>query len=173
MTPLMTRTNRPSVRIMSGHDRSLSKGLIMAFTNPRITAMTAKSVQLFLAAWMPGTHRAARNSDRATTTQRKSSLTLSSMNRRSGYTTLNAGVSQGADRGSSLPALKKLKWREFKSHPIIDMFGYFRGAPIRMLEAKCRISGVALSFCFFGLLVNHPVTSMPVRCRRCAIWLTA
>ena len=50
---------RPSVRMISGHDKNLSRGLTMAFTRPKMMAIPANTVQASRSTRMPGTSHAA------------------------------------------------------------------------------------------------------------------
>jgi hypothetical protein len=60
--------------MMSGHDSSFSTGRMIAFTNPRITAITANTVHPSPATRMPGPIHAATNSENPVIIQRISSF---------------------------------------------------------------------------------------------------
>jgi len=62
VSPLITRTNSPSVKMISGQDINFSSGLTMAFTRPKITAIAANTVQASRSTRIPGTSHAATTS---------------------------------------------------------------------------------------------------------------
>src|SRR5215471_18526868 len=72
--PLITRTNKPSVRMMKGQDNSFRNGRTTAFTRPNITAMAANVVTPSRSTRTPGTSQAATTSETEVMIQRTSNF---------------------------------------------------------------------------------------------------
>jgi hypothetical protein len=73
--------NRPIVRTMQPQEKNISTGRIMAFTNPRITAIRPTAIQAFwLSMRMPGISQTAATSATAVITQRMTSFIVFPLN---------------------------------------------------------------------------------------------